>query len=110
MIYSLAHFACFPIYRAGLCETTRFFFPPAHTQNGQLEDCEELCLKFKIQQILKISPEWLTAHFRNVLTIGLEDNLAGLTGSQYDNAFNPRVGGKLGIWSQVTVDQAETWI
>lgn len=44
------------------------------------------------------------------LTSSLKGNLAGLTGSQYDNAFNPGAGRKLGIRSHVTVDQEETWI
>lgn len=43
------------------------------------------------------------------LTSSLEGNLAGLTGSQYDNAFDPGAGRKLGIRSDVTADQAETW-
>lgn len=38
----------------------------------------------------------------------LKGHLAGLTGSQYDDAFNPGAGGKLSIWGQITVDQAET--
>lgn len=41
------------------------------------------------------------------LTSSLKGNLAGLTGSQYDNAFDPGAGRKLGIWSQVTVDQTD---
>lgn len=44
------------------------------------------------------------------LTSSLKGNLAGLTGSQYDNAFDPGAGRKLGIRSHVTVDQEETWI
>ncbi len=44
------------------------------------------------------------------LTSSLKGNLAWLTGSQDDNAFDPGACGKLGVWSQVTVNQAETWI
>lgn len=40
-------------------------------------------------------------------TRSLQDNLVGLTGTQYDNTLNPGEGGKLGLGSQVTVDQAE---
>lgn len=39
------------------------------------------------------------------LTSSLEGNLAGLTGSQNEDTLNPRAGGKLGVWSEVTVDQ-----
>lgn len=42
------------------------------------------------------------------LTSSLNCNLAGFTGSQYDNAFNPGASSELGIWSKVTVDRC--WI
>lgn len=42
------------------------------------------------------------------LTSSLDGNLAGLTGSQYDNAFNPGASSELGIWSKITVDKS--WI
>lgn len=41
------------------------------------------------------------------LTSSFQGDLAGLPGSHYDNTLNPRQGGKVGIWSQVTTQYGE---
>lgn len=50
----------------------------------------------------------MLCHVMYMALTSSEGNLARLTGSQYDDAFDPGTGGKVGIWSQITVKQSET--